>query len=168
MSSSTANSPEITLRPVRAEDVPGVIALVDTVYREYGDRICLDDADRDLLTIHEHYHQQGGDCVVLSVGARVVGLHAVVPLEGKAGICTFRRLYLDKSLRGFGWGERLMQWAVDRAIEMGFRRVEFWSDTRFTRAHRFFGRLGFRQTGEVREMRDAFEPYHEYFFCRDL
>lgn len=156
------------LRPPTAEDVPGVIALVDGVYREYGDRVCLDDADRDLVAIHEHYAQQGGECVVLVQGERIVGLHAVVPLADQPGVCTFRRLYLDPSLRGTGWGERLMLWAIDRARELGLRRVEFWSDTRFSRAHQFFARLGFERDRRVRTMVDAWEPYQEYFFFREL
>jgi putative acetyltransferase len=156
---------ELLLRPARAEDAPGIIALVDGVYREYGDRVHLDDADRDLLSLHDFY--PGGEAVVLVAGERVVGLHAVVPLE-TPGLCTFRRLYLLPELRGGGWGERLMRWAIERAAELGFRRVEFWSDTRFERAHRFFARLGFQRDGRTRTLHDSWEPYREYFFWREL
>lgn len=168
MSTVNYSSDELILRPAVAADAPAIIALVDKIYREYGDRVCLDDADRDLLNAHKHYAQLGGEFVVLAANQQVVGIHAVVPLSQQPGVCTFRRLYLDAALRGQGSGARLMQWAIERAQAMGFRRVEFWSDTRFSRAHRFFARLGFERDGRVREMRDAWEPYHEYFFYRDL
>jgi putative acetyltransferase len=158
----------LALRPATAADAPGIIALVDGVYREYGDRVHLEDADRDLLAVHEHYAQLGGECVVLSDGERVWGLHAIVPLADQPGVCTFRRLYLDPSLRGGEWGARLVQWAIDRARALGFARVEFWSDTRFARAHRFFARLGFERDGRVRTMTDSWEPYEEYFYFFDL
>ncbi len=158
----------LILRPATAADAPQIIALVDSVYQEYGDRVCLDDADSDLLAAHEHYAQLGGEFVVLTDGARVVGIHAVVPLADQPGVCTFRRLYLEHSFRGTGAGARLMQWAIDCAREMKFLRVEFWSDTRFSRAHRFFQRLGFQHDGRVREMNDAWTPYQEYYFFRDL
>ena len=61
-----------------------------------------------------------------------------------------------------------MQWALERARDRGFERVEFWSDTRFTRGHRFFQRLGFERDGQVREMTDGWEDYQEYFFYQQL
>ena len=71
-------------------------------------------------------------------------------------------------LRGSGWGGRLMEWAFDWARKHGQSRVEFWSDVRFTRAHRFFRRLGFEHDGRTREMHDGAMPYSEFFFFRDL
>ena len=61
-----------------------------------------------------------------------------------------------------------MIWAIDWAREAGFRRVEFWSDTRFARAHAFFGKLGFQTRGETRDMNDGFQPYSEFFFWLDI
>jgi putative acetyltransferase len=162
------NADALTLRPATADDVPGIIALVDAVYREYGDRVHLDDADRDLPRAHQHYAERGGELVVLVDGAQVVGLHAVLPLADRPGVCTFRRLYLAPALRGGEWGERLMRWALARGKELGCHEVEFWSDTRFARAHRFFARLGFVHNGQVRELHDAWEPYREYHFRRAL
>lgn len=159
---------DLLLRLPTAEDSPGIVALVDGVYREYGDRVCLEDADRDLLSFHDFYAADGGEAIVLAHGSAIVGLHAVVPLGDRPGVCTFRRLYLTASLRGGEWGERLMRWAMETAKQKGFSRVEFWSDVRFLRAHRFFARLGFQPDGRRRVMTDSFEPYSEYFFFREL
>lgn len=156
------------LRPYCSTDRDGVITLIDGVYREYGDVICLEDADGDLLDIEANYLARGGAFLVLDEEGRVRGTHAVLPLENRPGVCTFRRLYLEKSLRGGREGDLLMQWALDWAVENGMQRVEFWSDTRFIRAHRFFERLGFQRDGRVREMDDGAAPYREYFFYRDL
>jgi putative acetyltransferase len=161
-------SESLQLRTATESDVPGIIALVDAAYREYGERVHMNDADRDLLTAHIDYAAQGGEFVVLVDRERVVGTHAVVPLPEQPGVCTFRRLYLASELRGIGAGDRLMQWALDRAAELGFRRVEFWSDTRFARAHRFFARYGFQRDGRTRTMHDSWQPYSEYFYWRDL
>jgi len=155
------------LRPFEESDVSQVIALIDGVYREHGDVICLDQADSDLLSVGARYTARGGAFIVLDDRGTVRGTHAVLPLE-EPGVCTFRRLYLARELRGGGWGRRLMQWAMDWAIEAGFQRIELWSDTRFTRAHRFFERSGFRRDGRVRQMDDGAAAYEEYFFSRDL
>jgi putative acetyltransferase len=158
----------LDLRPATAADIPGIVALIDSVYREYGDAVCLENADRDLPQAHTYYAEHGGAFVVLADGGKVVGTHAALPLDAATGLCTFRRLYLDPSLRGAGAGERLMHWALDWARQHGFRRVEFWSDTRFARAHRFFQRFGFARDGRTRELNDAYAPYWEYFFYLDL
>ena len=156
------------LRPYRPEDRDGVIALIDGVYLEYDDQVCLENADADLLDIPGHYLAAGGSFVVLDDAGRIRGSHAIVPLDAPRRVCTFRRLYLDAELRGGDWGRRLMEWAIETAAAQNFRRVEFWSDTRFTRAHRFFASLEFQRDGRVREMLDSYQPYHEYFFFREL
>ena len=156
------------LRPAVAADQPGIIDLINRVYEEYGDRICLEQADGDLLDLQATYWEPGGEFVVLERDGTILGTHAILPLADQENCCTFRRLYLDKSLRGQQWGEHLMQWALERARDRGFERVEFWSDTRFTRGHRFFQRLGFERDGQVREMTDGWEDYQEYFFYQQL
>src|SRR5689334_9488848 len=156
---------EAVLRPATDADVPGIVALIDGVYREYGDRIFLEGADADLLKIDDYYRAPGGEFVVLADEAGAIyAAHAVQPIDKSQGLCTFRRLYMKAELRGGGWGARVMQWAIDWARDAGFRRVEFWSDTRFTRAHRFFRRLGFQHDGRVRHLDDGAMPYSEYFF----
>ena len=61
-----------------------------------------------------------------------------------------------------------MQVTIDWTKEAGFARVEFWSDTRFERAHRFFEKFGFERDGRIREMFDGVDPYQEYFYFLDV
>jgi putative acetyltransferase len=156
------------LRLARPEDQEAIMVLIDTVYREYGDRLCPAQADSDLLDIQGHYTARQGAFVVLDDTGQVRGTHATVPDTVHPGVCIFRRLYLDTALRGGPWGQRLMQWAIDWARTRGMQRIEFWSDTRFTRAHAFFRRFGFQPDGRVRTMHDGWMPYEEYFFFLDL
>jgi putative acetyltransferase len=156
------------LRPARPEDQAAIMTLIDTVYREYGDRLCPEDADRDLLDIAAHYGKAGGAFIVLDEAGRVRGTHAVLPDATQPGVCVFRRLYLEAALRGGLWGSQLMQWAIDWARLHSMRRVEFWSDTRFRRAHAFFARFGFQRDGRIRTMHDGWMPYQEYFYFLDL
>ena len=97
------------LRPARPEDQTAIMALIDAVYHEYGDRLCLENADRDLLDIDAYYVKVGGAFVVLDDAGRVRGTHAALPEATQARVCVFRRLYLEAALRGGPWGARLMQ-----------------------------------------------------------
>lgn len=164
------NDVTLQLRLGENKDSPQVIRLITDVYAEYGETMCLDNGDRDLLDIEAAYRGRGGEFWVLeeSPVEKIVGCHAAYPLADRNGVCTFRRLYLHAGLRGQGWGYRLMQQAITWARRQGFQRIEFWSDTRFRTAHQFFSRLGFQKTGAVREMHDSIEPYWEYFFFMNL
>ena len=106
--------------------------------------------------------------VVLDDAGRVRGTHAVLPEATWVKVGVFRRLYLEAALRGGPWGVRLMEWAIDWARAHSIHRIEFWSDTRFTRAHVFFARFGFQRDGCIRSMDDGYMPYQEYFFFLNL
>jgi putative acetyltransferase len=154
------------LRLARNEDSEELVRLIGEVYREYGDEVDLKGYDRDLLDPEGAYRAKGGEIVVLETD-HIVGAHATQPVDVAAGIVTFRRLYLPEELRGTGAGKLLMDWAVDWSREHGFRRVEFWSDTRFGRAHRFFERFGFVRGG-IREVAEGKLVFSEHHFSMDL
>ncbi len=149
-------------------DCEGVIRLVETIYAEYDEKICLTGADQDLLDLEKWYFNPGGCFWVLELDGTMHGSHGAVPDPNESTVCRFRRLYLAKSLRGSHWGTDLMQITLDWAIDHNFRQVHFWSDVRFERAHRFFEKFHFKRDGRVREMHDGIEPYREYFYFLDL
>ncbi len=156
------------LRPFQRGDKDGVIALIDRVLKEYGDKVFVEGLDKDLLDIEGHYPARGGAFVVLEKNGEILGAHAVLPVPQRPGVVTFRRLYLCSTVRGTRGGAQLMQWAIDWAQENHYKRVEFWSDKRFSRAHRFFAKFQFRCTGEERKRNDSWAPYEEYFFYREF
>lgn len=144
-----------------------LVSLIDTVYREYGDEVDLDGYDGDLLDVEGAYREAGGEFVVLEKEGVVVGAHATQPVNREEGIVTFRRLYLPPEMRGTGAGKLLMDWAVEWGRENGFTRVEFWSDTRFERAHKFFERYGFVRGG-IRHVEEGKLSFSEHFFAMEL
>jgi len=159
----------LVLRPAESTDRDAVIQLIDSVYREYGDQVCLGGAEADLLEIPQYYRAQSGEFWVLADPAgKIQGTHGVFAKDTSRGVCGFRRLYLARHQRGSSWGWRLMQTAIDFARERGFKRVEFWSDVRFQRAHQFFAKFGFRTDGRRRDKSDGHLPYTELFFYLDL
>lgn len=158
---------EWTLRRASNSDSGALIALIDGVYREYGDEADLDGFDRDLLDVEGAYERRGGEMVVLEENGEVIGAHATQPVDLEEGVVTFRRLYLQSRARGRGAGKLLMDWAVEWSRRHGFRRVEFWSDTRFERAHRFFERYGFVRGG-IREVEEGRLTFSEFHFSMDL
>lgn len=149
-------------------DSQPVIQLIDSVLAEWNDAVCLEGSEKDLLDLDGSYWSQQGAFVVLETEQKIVGSHGILPIDLDAGLCTFKRLYLHPDYRGTSAGTELMQWNIDWVRQNGFQKVEFWSDTRFHRAHRFFEKMGFQKSGEKREMHDSHETYWEYYFSMPL
>lgn len=160
----------VRLRLATNDDCRGIIELVDGILIEYGDRICLEPggSEADLQDIESGYRDFEGEFWVLDYQERIIGCHATRPDKEDSGVCTFKRLYLDPNFRGTTCGHVLMDATIDWAKKSEYRRIEFWSDTRFERAHRFFEKFGFQKTGESRNMTDSAVPYSEFFFSLDL
>ena len=164
----------LSLRVARDADAAPIIRLVGEVLQEYGETICLSPggAEADLQEIEQSYLNSGGCFWVLETPGNskqaIVGTHAALLDPEDPGRCILKRLYLARQFRGSGNGDRLMQVAIDWAINQQCERIEFWSDTRFKRAHRFFARLGFVASGETRQMHDSHVPYQEYHFRMQL
>jgi putative acetyltransferase len=70
-------------------------------------------------------------------------------------------------MRRSGLGAGLVGIVEAEARRQGARRIVFWSDTRFTNAHRLYGRMGYvRHPGE-RDLGDI-SSSREYFFEKAL
>jgi len=76
------------LRPTRPEDQAAIMALIDAVYREYGDRLCLENADRDLLDIDAHYVKMGAPLWYLTTqGVCMVHMPCCQRQRGRGSAC---------------------------------------------------------------------------------
>jgi GNAT superfamily N-acetyltransferase len=151
------------LRPVQPEDNDSIIRLIGDIYTEYGFRICLRDAESDLVDIAKHY-QPGSFMVLVDDTNAVRGTVALVPCSERKNVSWLKRLYLDSSLRGDGHADRLLAWAIEKSLDNNRTQIELWSDTEFDRAHSFYKKHGFIHDGTVRHMTDGHDPYDEYFF----
>jgi GNAT superfamily N-acetyltransferase len=150
--------------PFDERHTEGVIALIGGVFAEYGLTFELAGYDADLTRIPGTYCRSGGAFWVLEDGGRVVGTIGVVPLS--AAEVEIKRVYLDASLRGQGWGRALLEHAMAWAAERGHTHVRLWSDVKFERSHVMYERLGFARTG-IRDCDDV-DRSQEYRFEKAL
>ena len=140
-----------TIVPFEERHGPAVLALIESIFAEYGMTFDPAGYDADLTRIHAKYRDAGGAFWVLEEDGHVVGTVAVVPLSPTE--VEIKRVYVDASLRGRGWGKTLMEHALAWARAHGHRHVRLWSDVKFTRAHVMYERLGFGRTG-IRDCED--------------
>jgi putative acetyltransferase len=157
---------ELVLRPARDSDSSGVITLIASVFTEYPGCVLDVDAEEPELrapaTLFERFW-------VLERGSRIVGCIGLDTHVGASGepCVELEKLYLANELRGLGWGRGLVELVEGHARERGLPLVELWSDTRFTRAHAVYERLGYRRTGRERDLHDLSNT-REYHFEKRL
>jgi GNAT superfamily N-acetyltransferase len=142
-------------RPAADADADGLIALVGATYAEYpGCVLDLPGIDADLLHPATAAAAAGGHWwVVEDEGAGIVATVGAGTRDGQGDV-ELKRLYVAASHRRRGIAAKLVARVEAYAAEVSARRVVLWSDTRFTDAHRFYERLGYRDTGRRRDLHD--------------
>jgi GNAT superfamily N-acetyltransferase len=142
------------LRAGRDSDAAGFIALIRDCWAEYpGCVFDLDGEVPELRALASYFAAQDGALWVAEEAGAVVGMAAAHPLPGTSDweIC---RVYVAASQRGTGLAVALMEAAESHAREAGAELIRLWSDTRFTRAHRFYAKRGYVRQGPIRVLND--------------
>lgn len=146
-------NPGWVIRDGQDADGPAVIALIWACWSAYpGIRMDVDREMPELHALRTYYVRQGGGLWVAETGAKVAGMIAVRPIDRASWeIC---RVYVDPSMHGSGLGRALLMHAERHAKAAGAERLALWSDTRFDRAHHFYGKHSYVRHGPVRVLDD--------------
>jgi putative acetyltransferase len=131
------------LRPATNADCGAIQELVFTVLREY--RLQPDPAgtDADLNDIELSYLRSGGRFdVLVDLHGAIVGSVGLCPIDSDT--CELRKMYLSREVRGQGLGKRLLEHALARAKESGFRRVTLETASALKEAIALYKRYGFQ------------------------
>jgi putative acetyltransferase len=155
------------VRPARDDDAQDLFGLLTLCFAEYPG--CYTDPHGDLPDLRapgsSAAAKGGAFWVMEDARGRVCACVAVdFPEPGAAEL---HRLYVRPDQRRRGLGERLVDLVENHARGQGAGRIFFWSDTRFTSAHRLYQRLGYRQIGGTRNLGDISNSV-EYRFEKEL
>ncbi len=115
-----------TLRPrlrlANNSDCEHIANLVFGVLGEYGLKPDPASTDADIEDIESSYFSRGGTFLVLEAGdGSIVGAYGLYPLEEH--VCELRKMYLHKAFRGKGLGRLLLDDALSKAKQLGFRKI---------------------------------------------
>ena len=92
-----------------------------------------------------NYREPGG-ALLLAPGRGCVAIRRV-----DDDACELKRLYVRPAERGTGLGRTLVEAALARARELGYRRVLLDTTPGMEAAHELYRRLGFRETDPYTE-----------------
>lgn len=140
------------IRPARDADSAGVIALIGAVYAEYpGNVLDTEREERGLLAPASAFERFW----VAEQAGVIVACCALVSHDDATGReVEMKKVYVAPALRGTGLAQQLVALVEEHAAAIGALRIRLWSDTRFTRGHGFYRKLGYVQTGQTRELHD--------------
>lgn len=158
---------ETAFRPVQDADAQDLFGLLSLCFAEYPG--CFVDPHDDLPELRAPAtaitRKGGAFWVAEDARGRIRACVAVdFPEPGTAEL---HRLYVRPDQRRQGLGEGLVRVAEALARGRGATRMVFWSDTRFTTAHRLYERLGYGRVGGTRDLGDISNSV-EYRFEKDL
>ena len=106
------------------------------------------DASFDLLRSRPNWQP----FAILLDGA-VVGVSAYIGIERDRGVLEIGNTYYVPRLRGSGFNERVKDLMIGRAIDCGFRRIEFRVDARNQRSQAAMAKIGGLREGVLRAER---------------
>ncbi len=137
----------MAIRPYQPGDEANIIALNDTVLKEFGmafDKIL----DRDILDIPQYYTKRNGQYFVLvddsQGGELIVGSIAVSKISNK--VCKLRHFYILNEYRKRGFGKQLYEKAVGFIRAAGYNEIWLSTARQFEDAIRFYEHAGFQRS----------------------
>jgi putative acetyltransferase len=154
------------LRPAECRDSGGLIRLIGAVFSEYPGCVMEVEHEEAGLLAPARSHERFW---VLERDGAVVGCSAcrVHDDETTGKVAEVKKVYLHPSMRGQGWGRRLIEKVESYAGERGIDVMICWSDTRFQGAHAAYEALGYVRIGKSRPLRDLSRSM-EYGFRKQL
>ncbi|MEA2998744.1 MAG: hypothetical protein QOK17_577 [Sphingomonadales bacterium] len=94
-----------------------------------------------------------GRAFAILLGGELVGMNAYLGIEPKRGVLEIGNTYYVPHLRGTGLNRRVKDLMIGRAIDCGFRRIEFRVDARNGRSQAAMAKLGAVREGVIRAER---------------
>lgn len=133
----------MNLRPATNADSEQIKSVVFSVLVEYGLKPDSSSTDKDLDSIEESYFANNGFFGVVEEGGSIVatvGLHKVDDVT-----CELRKMYSFPSQRGKGLGKAMIEFALSKAKELGYKRVVLETASPLKEAIALYKKYGFKE-----------------------
>jgi putative acetyltransferase len=155
----------VAIREVEDADGAGVAALIAACFAEYEGCLYEPSEFPELRAPASWSRANGARFWVAEEKGAIVGCICATPRPNDR--LELHKFYVAAHLRGQGLADRLTDRFFALAREHGAHQALLWTDTRFTRAHSYYRKLGFRPTGETRDLDDVSKT-SEFLFLRAL
>jgi putative acetyltransferase len=116
--------------------------IVFSTLQEYGLAPDPGATDTDIDDVENSYFRNGGYFELSEVEGIPVGTWGLFPIDDSS--CELRKMYLRQSARGRGLGKKMMERALKKARDLGFKRIELETASVLKEAIRMYEQYGFK------------------------
>ncbi len=109
------------LREANVDDAEAIKNLVFGVLDEYGLKPDPGSTDRDLDDLDKYYKDNNGYFGVVEEQGRIVATVGIFKIDKTT--CELRKMYALASTRGKGLGKYLLEHALEKAKELGYKQI---------------------------------------------
>ena len=135
--------PRISLRQATNADIAALKALVFSVLEEYAIPRGDGSTDADLDDIEGNYTRNNGYFTVVEEGNRIIASMGVLRISEDT--CELRKMYSIPEARGRGLGRYLLELALSKARELGYRRMVLETASPLVEAIALYKKYGFSE-----------------------
>ncbi|MDG2475641.1 MAG: GNAT family N-acetyltransferase [Flavobacteriaceae bacterium] len=101
--------------------------------------------DPELDDMFNTYQLPRSQYFVVQEGDRILGGAGISPLrDGDANICELQKMYFNKSLRGRGIGQKMIQICIDFAVKSDFDKCYIETMPNMIKAQKLYIKQGFK------------------------
>ncbi|WP_053006144.1 GNAT family N-acetyltransferase [Kiloniella spongiae] len=159
--------------PVTNNDTSSLIELVRSCYEEYIDQGVVFDIheETELLESASYFENHNGELLGINTTNEPTQLIAVCGYIkpdsslSKTPLMELKKLYVAPEYRGYGLAQYRVNKIIKEATNRHIAELFLWTDTRFTKAHQLYKKLGFSKQKTTRKLSDK---SHSEEFCYRL
>ena len=135
----------LAIRLISPQDDPEIGQLIRSVLEEFNvPKVGTAYADASLDCMYDTYQKSRSRYFILSDGISIYGGGGIAPLENYSeDVCELQKMYFHKSVRGQGFGQKMMVLCLDFAKKAGYTRCYIETMEYMTRAQRLYLKTGF-------------------------
>jgi putative acetyltransferase len=132
------------LRTATNEDTAAVTKLIYGILEDYQLKHDPGTTDSDLLDIEKNYVNRNGLFdLIEDENEQIIATVGLYKIDNET--CELRKMYLDKSHRGKGLGRLLLEHALKRAKELGYKKIVLETASVLKEAIGLYEHYGFKQ-----------------------
>lgn len=142
----------ISVRSATNADCENVQNLVFGVLHEYGLEPEVDGIDKDISDIETNYIKRGGLFEVIEdEEGNLLGTVGLYPVDEET--VELRKMYFVKAFRGKGFGKKTLKRMIEKAGELGFKKIYLETASVLKVAIKLYEKFGFQPVVDLHSPR---------------
>ena len=142
-----ATNTTLQIRPIQKSDNETVAKVIREVMTEFGATSPGHSiGDHEVAHMFEAYNNDKSQYWVLTKDGIVVGCGGIAPLQGgDEDTCELRKMYFRTEARGHGMGKKMVQMCLEKAKELGYKKVYLETIPEMATANILYQKTGFKE-----------------------